>query len=170
VDPETIFAVAYTDTNTADGGYNPAVDVLIAKWVDDNGSGVADAGDKIITNQYPEDFGFSSFGTFGVTEHTVASVGASNGATECVANLPPSATGEDQLVSFSADAIDERYGEWGDVTNIASFTTFVDGFPGSIGGDVIGVVPASPSQAPGPLNAQRSAGGDDAFLDVELNC
>ena len=144
--------------------------MLITKWVDDGDPGPG-AGDRIITNQYPEDFAASTFGTFGVNEHTVTGVGASNGASECVANLPTGPFGEEQFVSFTADTVDERYGEWGDYPQLASFTSFVDSFDGSGPLDVIAVTPASPSLPPDPLNPAGPVGGtDDAFLDVELNC
>jgi hypothetical protein len=168
--PETIFAVAYTDINTADGGYNPAVDVLIAKWVDDNGSGVADAGDKIITDQYPRDFGFSSFGTFGVTEHTVTGVlptageqcGAEIGDPARVISFYSSSFG-DLLEHFAEGDINAENSLWQDSTG--------EGISGPDNMDTLDVMTASPSQPQDTfLSTRLDDFADDPFLDIELDC
>lgn len=76
---EVVFAVAYSDMDPSSGGYDPEVDVLIAKLIDGPDAaadGVVGPGDVVITARYPKDFGASQFGDFTVTEHTVTSTNA----------------------------------------------------------------------------------------------
>ena len=75
--PGTLFAVAYTDIDPSDGGYDPNVDVLISKLVDTNNDGVVSVGDTIEMGQYPKNFNPSfptDFGNFAVVSHTVDGV------------------------------------------------------------------------------------------------
>ncbi|MGD9934630.1 MAG: hypothetical protein AB7T37_13065 [Dehalococcoidia bacterium] len=48
---ETLLAVAYIDNNESDGGYQPCVDTLIAKLVDQDLSGTVNAGDFVVTDR-----------------------------------------------------------------------------------------------------------------------
>lgn len=68
-----VFAVAFTNIDGV-GGFNPATDVLIADLVDTNGSNTVNAGDMIHMGGYPLTVAGTTFGTFGVTSHTVTGV------------------------------------------------------------------------------------------------
>ncbi len=70
-DEGTIFAIAYTDVNPADGdGFKEGTDVLIAKLVDESGDGQPGAGDRVVMGSFPATFGGGRF-ALGVTEHVV---------------------------------------------------------------------------------------------------
>jgi hypothetical protein len=105
--------IAYTNL---DGfrGFGPD-DVLIAKWVDANGSGAPDAGDPIEMGRYPTTFEsreLADFGTFAVTSHSVDS----DPRTE-----PPGAdhrevdarSGPFGLVFYGSEQLAESYYEYG---------------------------------------------------------
>jgi hypothetical protein len=171
---ETVFAVAYTDVDPSDGGYNAAVDVLIAKLIDgpdDAGDGFISVGDLVITNQYPlvHDLdGPFTFGDFTVTEHIVTRVNY------------------DLAVFISVSAQEANFLEanflW---VKQSEREAYQENFPSSRPGGVTSVGDLLNDdgldddviivEVPGPSNAQEAVDfgevshGDDAFIDVEIN-
>ncbi len=161
-DQETIFAIAYTDVDPNDGdGYKEGVDVLIAKLVDANGSGAVDAGDAVVTDQYPTTFvdPAANLGNFTVTSHGVGlGLPFSNGV------LVLGATFSTTFEWFKSDGF-ERYTEEAN----APGTSIGDSSDG-VTADFIEVRQGSPS---GPQTQVTSISGpsasDDQFIDVDLN-
>jgi len=70
---EIIYAVAYMDQDPNDGPYNPNVDLLIAKVIENSGDNAVNVGDLLITQYYPTDFS-GSFEPLAITEHRVLEV------------------------------------------------------------------------------------------------
>lgn len=160
---ELVFAVAYSDIHGDDGGYQPAVDVLLAKLIDgpgDAGDGLPGVGDLIITHRYPMDFGATSFGEFTITEHVVTrfNVGFSD-----VCNMQ---SGDAMFVWSNSGGTVDFYHE--SVSGGAK-TEIVDAMPDL--GDSIQVSSSSPSE---PMDDVALLGGSDptdqTFIDVEANC
>lgn len=157
---ETVFAIAYSDIDGT-GAFDPAIDVLIAKFVDgpspfDNG--VPGAGDLIVTDRYPLALGVGSFGDFGVTSHTVS--GASSTATRCMAS---SATGS--FIWDSSSSL-QNYEERSSSGAISFFRDSLT----SGGSDAVVAVLGSPSAPGTPVNVGVFDGTDNSFLEVETNC
>ena len=159
---ETIFAVAYTDESDDGGQYDPAHDVLIAKLVDFNNSGIPDAGDKVIMGQYPTNLAGTAFANWGITDHTLESVTVSlDGCTGSIANSSFEAT-----FQFHDSSGEEWYYEIG--TSIYSY--IADDVPS--GADVLYVFIGSPSQPEGPdlqLSDMTTWQGDDTYVDIDLS-
>jgi hypothetical protein len=164
--PETIFAVAYGDVDTADGDYNPAVDLMIAKFVDGEGTaadGLPGVGDKLITNQYPTSFATTGFGTFNLTEHTITNVF--------------SATSSAMALQEGDQAWFRFYnGEYGNHEFYHEYFVYmgpedsmwVDGIASELE-DKIEFVTGSPSQPQTSLSTiTQPQGTDDAFIDVDI--
>lgn len=68
-----VFALAFTNLD-GQPGYNPALDVLISKLVDADGSGAISAGDVVLTDRYPKTFALDSFAEFTVKSHVVTGI------------------------------------------------------------------------------------------------
>lgn len=157
---ELVFAVAYTDMNTTDGGYNPDVDVLIAKLIDGPGAardGILGTGDVVITDKYPKDFDASKFGSFQVTQHAVTSVKAQSSEICWV---------QGDLGDFIWQHVDlflEGYSE-GD-----PFSLVTDGFE-TAASDTIRLNAGSPSQPIDTIDIDGVVFTDQPFIDVELSC
>ncbi len=162
---ERIFAVAYTDMDTADGGYNAGVDVLIAKLVDGPGTandGLVGAGDLVVTNQYPRDFGGSTFGDFTVTEHVIT--GSINMNAEICSVY--SNTG---AFHWRVGTLAEFYREY-DQLDLARRTSIEDSLHHRVA-NRLHATADSPSHPAGPLSPTVSwVSMDEAFVDVEQNC
>lgn len=166
VSVETTFAVAYTDVVDDGAGYDPDVDVLISKLVDANGSGAPDAGDMVITDQYPLDVDATAFGRFTVNEHVVATV--TSGSDRCIA----SAANGDQF-TWADFFQGESYGEARLSATGASLSTtnILDALPGQ--SDLVAVADTpvlSPSQPDTIALSTRASTGDSAFFDVQFDC
>lgn len=160
---ELVFAVAYTDMDTTDGGFDQDVDVLIAKLIDGPGAardGILGAGDLVITDQYPKDFDASEFGSFEVTQHTVTGV-----ESDVALSLDTCwvFSGFDAFIWQHRNLFLEGYSE----QNPASLIT--DGFE-TAADDSLRIDPESPSQPTDVLNLSGFVFTDQAFIDVELNC
>jgi hypothetical protein len=162
---ELIFAVAYIDINTTDGGFNPDVDVLIAKLVDGPGAArdeILGAGDLVITDKYPKRFDADEVGSFKVTQHEVSSVSA-QGSESC------------QVLSESGAFTWEHVDQFLEVYNesvlpfFAPFSFITDGFE-TAAGDTIRLNAESPSQPTDELELDGSVFTDQPFIDVELSC
>lgn len=160
---ELVFAVAYSDMDRSDGGYNPAVDVLIAKLIDGPdlaGNGVPGVGDLIITHLYPMDLGPSAHGEFALTEHVVTklNVGFSD-----VCNMQ---SDENMFVWSNSAGTTDFYHE---SVSGGARTEIVDGIRDM--GDWIEVSSSSPSL---PMAEVALLNGSDetdqTFIDVEANC
>jgi len=162
--PETIFAVAYTDINESDGGYNPAVDVLIAKLVDGpvaSPDGVIGVGDIVVTDRYPKAYDGSLFGVFLVNTHTVTSV------------IPPTSV---ELFVFAGDDLFrwndgppfDQYVE--DVDDDTTFFVDVHFDPGAGSEQLIADPgsPSSPDETSIFIFNRPGQETDDAFIDVEI--
>jgi hypothetical protein len=158
--PPPPLAVAYTNLDGV-SGFDPAVDLLIAKVVDDNGDGIPSVGDSIITAQYPLDLDAASFGTFAVTSHPVVAVNSwTSGLLFVLSDKFPPAH------RFISSSTSEVYSE-GSSGAFASFFDYID----SGSEDFIGVVGISPSQPDTPvgLSDQRVVRPEDnAFIDVDI--
>ena len=155
----SVFAIAFTDVDPDDGpGFKEGTDVLIAKLVDglsDNEIGVLDAGDLVITNQYPMDFVGTAFGDFTVTEHTVTSLfGASSQSVQVFA-------GPNQFRWDHAVDAWQFYYEQGGMVYITD-QLFPDGT------DTITAFVGSPSAPETQVAVSTSAPGDNAAIDVEI--
>jgi hypothetical protein len=172
---ETIFAVAYSDKDTGDGGYDPAEDVLIAKLVDDNGNATLDSGDKVVTFKYPivtriSDWS-TGFNSFAVTEHTITAAEVGTDYVEVWydkyvydenGNLISTC-----VVSFIFRLAGYEYFSESQGSFRASLSDRYDSsFP-----DVIDVQLGSPSEPETQVVAYDyySTNGDDAFIDVDLD-
>ena len=158
--PERLLAVAYVDNNTADGGYNDAVDTLIAKLVDTDANGTLDNGDRIITNQYPLDFVPGGLGTFGTTRTDLVAITIDTATSTWITVH----TGTKSFSFFQLAGNLEGYEE----TEGGSFSTlFLDGF--GIGMDRVQAVAESPS-VPGTVvaNITQDVPADEGFVDVEI--
>lgn len=108
--PETVFAIAYSDMDPSSQGYDPEVDVLIAKLIDGPDAaadGVVGPGDMVVTARYPKDFTLSDFGNFTVTEHTVTSISLASEEYSCFV-----AAGDAFFVFSSGDGDFDLYQEW----------------------------------------------------------
>lgn len=161
---ELVFAVAYTDTDTSDGGYNPNVDVLIAKLVDGPDAaadGAVGAGDLVITDQYPKNFDADEFGSFGVNEHTVASLVDVFGCHILSDN-------GDRHSWVDTVGANEGYGEFTVPSGLGTLTAISDGF--GLFPDQIIVGSQSPSSPQDAVNLGAGDTSDQAFVDVDLNC
>jgi hypothetical protein len=166
---ELIFAVAYTDMNTTDGGYNPDVDVLIAKLIDGPGpahDGILGSDDLVITDQYPKDFAASEFGSFRVTQHTVTDVflqgsefcGVQSDFGMFVWGFLFHETYVEEILSSDPE----------EITPVSLIRDLHEPDPDL--SDSLNADPGSPSQ---PTDEFKLAGlvlMDQAFIDVELNC
>jgi len=128
---------------------------------------VPDAGDQVITDRYPLDIAASEFGTFGVTEHQVASIITAS-ADRC--QVQSSTGGVFDWFVFSNQ---EGYQE-GDATvgatpafGLVIFDWFVAGASDGVAITNLAIVPSQPEGlvAEGGLSA-----GDDVFIDVEFDC
>ena len=65
-----VFAIAFTNLDGV-AGFNRGADVLISELVDTNRDNTVNAGDTVHMGSYPLTFAGTTFGTFGVTSHTV---------------------------------------------------------------------------------------------------
>jgi hypothetical protein len=154
------FALAFSNRDGV-AGYDPADDVLIAKLVDTVQDGVLGAGDTVITERYPVDFGPASFGSFAETTHVVANVLVATSTTVVVTD---SANRQYTLQSNSSA---QRYLE-ATAGSPARQTSIFD----SLGGfDTIHAQPNSPSLPSVTVDPRISGGGpgDDSFIDVVMN-
>lgn len=160
---ELVFAVAYTDMDSSDGDYDPAVDVLIAKLIDgpgDANDGIPGVGDVIITHRYPMAFDATTFGGFTVTEHIVTEL---NQGLSYVCNMQ---SGDNMFVWSSGQGSLHLYHE--SVSGVAK-TEIADGIPDM--GDSIQVSSSSPSEPADEVALlSGSDGTDQTFIDVEANC
>jgi len=173
---ELIFAVAYTDVDESDGGYNPSVDVFIAKLVDGPGSaadGVIGVGDRIISDRYPLTLTAPfTYGSYSLANHTVSTVNAVLPASggEGFVSVSESVSGGNANFTWQISSEDQRYTEDFDTGVGTGSSFFSDAHPGD-DSDTILVV------APGPSLAEISVGPfqvhnrttDDDFLDIDLN-
>lgn len=160
-----VHAVAYTDVNTADGAYDPDVDVLIAKLIDGPGAandGIPGAGDLVITNQYPKGFAASSFGDFTVTEHVVDTVFGSSQF--CIADNAAA-----RFAWSHVDPQNESYSEVPNPFDLEALTLIDDGLPTGAN-DRLKIEATSPSEPVDTLEIFAFDSTDQAFIDVELNC
>lgn len=162
---ETVFAVAYSDVVDDGDGYDPDVDVLISKLVDANGSGVPDAGDKVITDRYPLDFDAATFGNFTVTEHVIDSVTGAADRCEVFA-----ANGDEfrWLDFFQGEGYSEARlfnGRSAGTTNILNALVSQSDLI------VVSDTPLLSPSRPDPLvQVFRPSTGNVGFLDVEFDC
>lgn len=161
---EVIFAVAYTDVNESDGGYNPAVDVLIAKLVDGpvgSPDGVIGVGDIVVTDRYPKAYDGSAFGDFLVNTHTVTRV------------IPPTSV---ELFVFAGDNLfrwndGPPFDQYVEDFDDGNTTFLVDVHFVSPGSEQLIADPGSPSnpdEASTFINNRPAQATDDAFIDVEI--
>lgn len=166
---ETIFAVAYSDMDTADGAYNADVDVLIAKLVDGNDNGVLDDGDKVILDSYPLYYVYSppeiDFGTFGVTEYTIQLSDWDSDYYEVFYTVPSDVGLSYVSFLFEHNADYERYGEGATVGHVY----IVDDLDGTGWTDAITVDATCLSLPSQPVTGWTGDNSvDNVFLDVDL--
>jgi hypothetical protein len=165
-DPEVVFAIAYSDNDVSDDGYNADVDMLIAKLVDGPGAaadGVPGPGDLIVSNQYPKDFAVTDFDSFIVTEHTVTEI---NTVRDYACNV---SSGSNHFVWSSGQGDFDQYEEW--TSDGASTRLFDRRSTAPISDDEISANPASPSQPVGALSLAGSAAAENhPFIDVQADC
>jgi hypothetical protein len=159
-----LFGLAYSDTDPDDGGYNVAIDVLIAKLIDGPGAagdGSIGPGDVIITYQYPMDFGPSAFGQFTVTEHIVTDV---NVGMLAVCNVDTAAG----IFVWGGGAGDlDLYQEYD--STLTPRVRVMDGR--MVDSDMIAISISSPSQPSDAVATMIRWDSDDAsFIDVEADC
>lgn len=164
---EIVFAVAYSDVDQSSDVYNPDVDILIAKLVDGPdgaADGVVGPGDKIVTAQYPTDFGPSDFGDFVVTEHIVTTI---NAWSEYSCNV----SSDDAMFVWSSGlGAFDLYQEW---RGSDPWTRLLDKrSAASTSADAIEVNSISPSE---PVDDGLALTGsndpvDHTFIDVEAAC
>lgn len=163
---ELVFAVAYSDVDPSDGGYNPGLDVLIAKLIDGPdtaGDGVPGPGDLIITGQYPEDFDATGFGDFTVTEHVVTELRTPTSYHCWVESTVGS------FVWSSGDGDFDQYSEW--TSGLPPTDLYDDRSPNTPAEDALSISSLSPSQPTGDATAPSNPDPtDQAFVDVEANC
>lgn len=163
---ELIFAVAYSDMDPNDGGYNPDVDVLIAKLIDgpdEASDGLPGVGDLIITGQYPEDFVPSEFGAFTVGEHTVTNFGMG------LDYLCRVESGDGTFVWSSGQGGFDQYQEWSSGEALTRF--YDDRSTATAEQDEISVNSTSPSEpASDVATLSGSDLSDQMFIDVEADC
>jgi hypothetical protein len=161
-DTEVMFAVAYTDIEPDDGFFNPLVDVLIAKFVDGNGNGVPDGGDRVVTNVYPTalEAPFNHM-AFSITEHTIYRAAYDPGTNEWRLFMD---AGNSDLFVFQHDEGQEWYRETRGGA-AADWTTLLDWMNGPI--DQIHMSSASRSQ-PADFDVWANLGEDLQFLDVDI--
>lgn len=168
---ELIFAVAYADKNTTDGGYNPAVDVLIAMLIDGPGAardGILGVGDLVITDKYPKDFDAIKFGSFQVTLHTV---------TDVFFQTSNFCGVQSEIGMFSWNHFDsqEVYAEGitssdpEEITPVTLINDLFEEIPPGLS-DNVNTDPGSPSRPSDELNLDGFDFTDQPFIDVELNC
>lgn len=161
---ELVFAVAYSDMDPSDGGYNPDLDVLIAKLIDGPdgaNDGVPGPGDLIITGEYPEDFEMTEFGAFRITEHDVLSAA---GGYVCSALSATGifvwSTGEGNFEQYQERSSSET------VTNLYDDQSLATGEV-----DQILISSGSPSQPSSePVVPSAPDLSDQNFIDVEADC
>jgi hypothetical protein len=162
---ELVFAVAYSDVDPDDGGYNSEVDVLIAKLVDgpeEGNDGVPGAGDLIVTHMYPEDVDATGLGAFTVLEHNVTAFGFGTGYSCLV---------QTEAGSFSWSSGQGNFDQYSEWSSVASFTNIYDDrTTDSVEEDLIQITSSSPSLPSGDLTVNGSDTSDQVFVDVEANC
>ena len=159
---ELIFAVAYTDVDANDGGFNPTVDRLIAKLVDANNDGVPGAGDLVMTGEYPKDFQATTFGQFTVQQHAVTTV-AFQSPEFCWVETDSGVfrwNHQDQFLEGYVEAALPLHDPASNITD--GFETSADDHMRLNGG--------SPSQPTDTFSMLGFVSTDQAFMDVELNC
>jgi hypothetical protein len=167
---ERVFAVAYTDMDTGDGSYNPAVDVLISKLVDGPGAaydGQIGPGDLIVTDQYPLgfDFGIDGFGSYTIKQATVTSVDL---LTPGAVTVRSASDGNVRQYSWYQDASDESYRDQF-VGGTAIGGTDINDHRGDPFTEVLFIDPPGPSGADTAAGESRTDGNtDDPHLDIEL--
>jgi hypothetical protein len=161
-----LLAVAYSNLDGIPG-FNPVTDVLIAKFVDVNGDGMPSDNDKVVTYQYPEDLGASSFGFFGVGEHVLSSV-TSPSATSAKVEVTSTEDGVIFEFRFESSSHCESYTEGAVVAE--AFTFFEDCTSGSdpLETDSLETDSDSPSEPGTVLFDDVFAGGDAPFIDVDI--
>lgn len=158
-----ILAVAYTNRDVL-AGYDPALDVLIAKLVDTHPGGAVSVGDTIITNQYPEDLAGTSFGSFQTTTHVVTSVQSSSGGQIDVT----AATGTFSLaIGASTQGQRELYEEDSNAGTKISITKIEDFFGKCLSDDSLEVGTSSPS-APLSNVVKTAPCSDNDPIDVDI--
>ena len=118
------------------------------------------AGDTVITDRYPLDFGATSFGAFGVTSHVVAHTSLATSTQASVTD------GSGRSYILEARETAQRYLE-----STSTGTPFQTSIFDSIGGsDLIQAQTSAPSQP--AIAVARQIGGssaDNAFIDVVMN-
>lgn len=159
---ELIFAVAYTDVDVDDGGYNPAVDRLIAKLVDGNYDGVPSPGDLVIAGEYPKDFEATTFGRFTTQQHTVTGVFVQSAEHCWVESSSGAFHWNDQ------DRFLESYIEAG-LPLFGPTSVITDGFE-TAADDHMKLDAASPSRPMDTFTIHGFVSTDQPFVDIDLNC
>lgn len=164
--PGTILAIAYANLDGTDG-YDAGQDVLIAEFVDDDGSPGPNAGDHIVMGQYPTKFtptAPADFADFGVRRHLVTGVDAHNpGVLQATSSQGVYAWLRQTSIGQGREL--EGYGE---VVNQAEVVRLTDGL-GFRAFDVLTIGLDAPSQPTVVVEAERANPGDDAFLNVIIN-
>lgn len=154
---ETVFAIAYSDLNQS-GSYDSAVDVLIAKFIDGSGDGVPGAGDLIVTDRYPLEFGLGAFGQFGVTEHIAT--GATWTSTRCQVSTSAG------TIAWNSSETVENYEER---ATMGMLSLFVDAQSSGVSDGIMATL-GSPSQPMTGQTVTAPGSGDDLFLEIEVDC
>lgn len=150
-------------------GYNPgSSDVLIAKFEDTNGDGSLGAGDRVVRNQYPLDFGPTGFGIFRSTSIVVSSA-SYNAAFNTLTAFYGDGTGTSPVGTFQftvAPGLDE-FQEF--TVNQGGFVLIQDTTgPGGFGIDRIVAFSQSAGQPSTLVEVERLNETDDSFLDVDI--
>ncbi len=166
-----ILAVAWSDVN---GNHVFDVeDVLISKLVDTSENGTPSAGDTIVMGNYPTNLAGSSFGAWGVHEHSVDSVYVAASYVRAKLSSGAEFAWSDSRLVYPELAPGEAFTERHSIM-IKPDSVFQDThYPGTPGPeaslDALVIGADSPSQPQGPeLDLYTTRATDDGFVDVKI--
>jgi hypothetical protein len=173
-----LFAVAYTDIDPDDGGYNPDVDALIAKLVDGPPyDEIPGPGDAVITHSFPIDFDASEFATeLSITVHPVSAVtniySGLRAQSEYCTELGGCYGGWFRFEHFP-DGYD-KYSESLYLTYPPTSGAWFHDYYVDIYSDELAIMESGSPSLPdlsllgGDMSLTRVSPGDDAFVDVDI--
>jgi hypothetical protein len=165
--------IAYTNLDGVPG-FGPG-DQLIAKWVDANGSGDPDAGDRVEMGKYPTTFtpnGPGDFANFGVTSHAIGSDPDFEPPGEDYRRVL--ADVGDYYLDFIALGGDERYAEEGWVPTCGEAGTaglqIIDGLDSRVPTNLLQASVCSVSQPSVEVTHWQDGidDGDSMLIDVDF--
>jgi hypothetical protein len=156
-EPAKDLVVAYSDLD-ADHAFGPA-DVLIAKVVDSNSSGVPDPGDRIVMGRYPTDLNATEFADWGIDSHAVDAAYPSPDTLMVL-----TAGGDSHIWQIEAGRGRESYIEG---STSGAISDLVDWF--GMNEDKLLAELGSPSQPGIAVDTLAERTGDDRFIDIDFH-